>query len=161
MQIREYTTADREQLKWLIAQLQDFEAEFVPGMLPGKEMAENYLEKAILKDSLEKEGKIFVAEDEGKLVGFVWVYIEKEPRDLMYKEPIYTFLYIGDFIVDENFRGKGIGRALLEKAQGYAREKGITQIKLHTSAKNSLAREVYRSMGFEEDEVILVKKVDF
>ncbi len=157
MNIREYKPEDHIQVENLLAELQDLEAKIIPGMKPGKEMAERYLRDAVLEDVSEKEGKIFVAEQDRKVIGFLWVYVEKEPRDFMYTEPIYVFLHIGDFIVTRNFRGQGIGKALMRAVENYAKEKGIDKIKLQATAKNIQAREVYEKWDFEEDEVTLIK----
>ncbi len=159
MTIREYKTADKKQVWNLIAELQDYGAQYEPGMRPGKEMAEGYLEKAILKDCAEKDGKIFVAEDNNELVGFIWVHLGKEPKDLMYYEPFQSFAYINDFMVTESYRGQGVGRDLITSVEEYAKQKGINQLKLHVVPKNDLAREVYQKMGFEEDDITLVKKL--
>lgn len=157
MIIREYTLADEKQINDLIAELQDYESEFVPDMLPGHDMSVKYLEQAILKDVAQKEGAIFVAEDAGKICGFIWVYKEVEPRDLKYKNPIYTCLYIGDFIVSKNYRGKGTGRVLFERVEKYAQDKGIDRVKLNVNTQNELARKFYKEMGLSEEEIIMVK----
>ncbi len=159
MNIREYKSEDRNQIEKLIAELQDYEAQYTSGMRVGKDMAGEYLDKGILKYCREKNGKFFVAEESDELIGFIWVWIENEPRDLMYIKPIYTFMFIGDYVISKEYRNRGIGKALIAEVERFAKEQGIDQLKLHVNAKNSLAREVYKKLGFEEDEVILVKKI--
>lgn len=157
MIIREYIATDEKQINNLIAELQDYEAQFVAGMLPGQEMSEQYLKQAILKDVAQKDGALFVAEDNEIIAGFVWVYKEVEPRDLRYKNPTYTSLCIGDLIVSKNYRGKGVGKALFERVEKYSRDKGINKIKLHVNAQNDLARKFYEEIGLSEEEIIMVK----
>lgn len=50
--------------------------------------------------------------------------------------------------VDENFRGKGIGKALVEKSEDIARSKGFTKMLLH--ARESVL-EFYLRLGYETD----------
>lgn len=158
MIIREYKSEDRQQIEMCIAKLQDFEAQFVEGLLPGKEMASRYLEEAILKDCREKDGKIFVTETNNKIIGFAWCCVEEEPTDLMYYEPLRKVVYVGDLFVLEEYRSQGVGRGLVNKIEDYAKEKGLYFIKLQTNAKNNLARDIYKNLGFEEEEVVLIKR---
>lgn len=160
MEIREYKPSDRKQVEHLIAELQDYEANMVQGMLPGKQMATVYLQEAILKDCAEKDGKIWMAEKDGKLVGFIWVRIESEPRyDLMYEEPEHKFLYIGDFVVLNEFRGQGIGKALVMAVENYAKEIGIDFIETNVTAKNYPSRDIYQNLGFQEEWIRVAKKL--
>jgi ribosomal protein S18 acetylase RimI-like enzyme len=159
MNIREYREEDREQIEDLIAILQDFEAKFVSGLKPGKEMASRYLTEAILKDCEMKEGKIYVAIQDEIIVGFIWCWVQDELRDLTYLKPVYKYLWIGDFVVLDEYRSKGYGKSLMEKAEEYGREKQVDGVKLTTNPKNELAREIYKKLDFEEEEIVLIKKL--
>ncbi len=158
MNIREYKTEDREQLEALIAQLQDYEAGFIEGMRAGKEMASQDLDH-LLKQCNEKQGKIYLAEEEGEIVGFICSLLEKQSTDIMYYEPFSIFVEIEELMVLEKYRGRGIARSLIDKADDYAKENSLKKVKLNVLAKNILAREIYKKLGFEEDEIILVKKM--
>lgn len=62
-------------------------------------------------------------------------------------------VWVEDVIVDETFRGKGIGRALLRAAVEFARKELKTQAVYLTSNPSRVqARNLYRSEGFEEYE---------
>lgn len=72
-------------------------------------------------------------------------------------------VWIEDVIVDEKFRGQGVGRALLRAAVEFARKELETQAVYLTSNPSRVqARSLYRSEGFEEYEtgVFRIKNLD-
>lgn len=72
-------------------------------------------------------------------------------------------VWIEDVIVDEKFRGQGVGRSLLRAAVEFARKELKTQAVYLTSNPSRVqARNLYRSEGFEEYEtgVFRIKNLD-
>lgn len=59
------------------------------------------------------------------------------------------FAYVDDVVVQPPFRGRGIGRALLERGIQWAREKGYPGIMLETQQDNAAACALYASCGFQ------------
>ena len=57
---------------------------------------------------------------------------------------------LNDLYVDESARRRGVARALLEAAGGFAREAGACGVALETSRDNAAARALYRSAGWQE-----------
>ena len=57
---------------------------------------------------------------------------------------------IHDFMVLEDFRGQGIGRALLEKIEIIARDMGCCKITLEVQENNTTARRLYRRNDFKD-----------
>jgi ribosomal protein S18 acetylase RimI-like enzyme len=55
-------------------------------------------------------------------------------------------------MISSAFRGRGIGRALLEAAFEWARDHGVTTLSLLVFPHNARAVALYRSAGFEEIE---------
>jgi RimJ/RimL family protein N-acetyltransferase len=51
------------------------------------------------------------------------------------------------------YRGKGVGRALLEEALGWARSQRVRKLSLEVIASNKRAVALYRSFGFVQDGV--------
>ena len=51
--------------------------------------------------------------------------------------------------VREAYRGKGIGTALMEKAENYAKSKGIRRVELEVFGKNIKAITLYKARGYE------------
>jgi ribosomal protein S18 acetylase RimI-like enzyme len=104
------------------------------------------------KLSKKDTSKILVAEDENHaFLGYLFV---GEGSNMM------TGLrhgYIYDIFVNEEFRGKGIGRILLEKAESYCREKRYSRILLMVSTSNEPAIRLYDKMGFKAEQTYMGK----
>lgn len=56
---------------------------------------------------------------------------------------------IHDFMVLEEYRLRGIGKALLEAVERIAGERGCCKITLEVQMKNEAARRIYQSFGFK------------
>jgi ribosomal protein S18 acetylase RimI-like enzyme len=94
---------------------------------------------------------VFVAERDGRAVGFVQLYplfssTAPRPRRLW---------LLNDLYVAPEARGGGVGRALLERARGLAEETGAAGIELVTAATNTVAQGLYESVGYRRDEQFL------
>ena len=59
------------------------------------------------------------------------------------------YAYIDDIAVNNNYRGRGIGRALMERAIEWAKTKGFPGIMLETQNNNVRACKFYERCGFE------------
>lgn len=59
-------------------------------------------------------------------------------------------LNIHDLAVLPSHRGMGIGRALLEAAEGHARRQGCCRLTLEVRDDNARAKTLYRSFGFDD-----------
>lgn len=90
-----------------------------------------------------KDHDAFVALYENKVVGWIGVAQAIMIETLPYCE-------INGLVIDENFRGKGIGKLLIEKAKQWARERGNDKISLRCNVKRTEAHLFYRRLGFQE-----------
>lgn len=100
-----------------------------------------------LKDLLDDENKpIFVYRD-GEVLGHAFCQICVIKNHPLLQD-IQT-LYIDDICVDENARGKHIGKALFEFVREYARSIGCDNITLNVWEGNDSAYSFYKSMGMK------------
>jgi GNAT superfamily N-acetyltransferase len=85
--------------------------------------------------------RLFVAEIDGSVVGFV------EPQ--VY-EAVYfaTLVNILGLAVRESHRGTGIGKALMEAAENWAKEIGAKGVRLNSGATRTNAHGFYRHIGY-------------
>ena len=56
---------------------------------------------------------------------------------------------IEDMIVDETYRGKGLGRKILLDLIEWAKKQGVEVVELTTNPKRIAANELYKSVGFQ------------
>ena len=89
---------------------------------------------------------IFVYDDEG-VSGYAFCQIT-EVKDHRLLEDIKT-LYIDDICVDEDARGKHIGKALYEYVRDYAKKTGCNNITLNVWEGNDPALSFYKNMGMK------------
>jgi len=86
---------------------------------------------------------------DGTDVGVVWL----GPRDA----PGTGTCFIWDIVVWADVRGQGYGRAALLALEPLARELGYDAIGLHVFSDNVVAHELYRTSGYVETDVVMVK----
>lgn len=66
---------------------------------------------------------------------------------------------ITEMFVEEDFRRKGIGRALLAQAEEMARQAGARQMLILTDFYNDVAQSLYRAMGYTHYDIALSKEL--
>ena len=137
-------------------ELQEFERTIEPALPAGTAMADAYL-AYILDRCREYRGKVFVAEVDRRVVGFVCVWAGVPPTEP--DEPPMEYAYISDLVILTPFRQRGLGRALLGRAEGYAREQQARVIRIGVLAQNVIARQLYLDMGFTERRIELSKNL--
>ncbi len=59
------------------------------------------------------------------------------------------YAFVGDITVDAGFRRKGVGRALLQHAVNWARDRQLAGVMLETQNNNVAACHLYESCGFK------------
>ena len=95
-------------------------------------------------------GTCFVAEIEGRVVGTISVY-EASPEDLTeaeyYRQP--GIRYFGQFAVEPEFQGQGIGDALLDAAETHAKKSGGHELALDTAEPSTGLLHYYTQRGYE------------
>ena len=156
--IREYRPEDAQQAKACIIELQDYCKRIDPQIAEGKTVADKYLHY-LLGQCAETEGNIYVVESNQEVVGMVCVFakVQSEAVD----EEDYQYAYISDLVVLASQRGRGIGRALLKRAEEHARSKGAKIVRINVHAGNEIAKELYVDYGFQEKVVIMQKEIKY
>jgi GNAT superfamily N-acetyltransferase len=94
--------------------------------------------KRLINNELKMFG--FVAESEEGVIGFTHCLF----RPSTWTETDYC--YLEDLFVDPNIRGKGIGRALMNKVVELAKEKNSKRVYWTTQEFNKTARVLYDSI---------------
>ncbi len=84
---------------------------------------------------------LLVAEIGGRVEGWIQVSL---PR--IFETPLQA--EIAGLIVDESARGGGIGRKLIEAAEGWARARGCRAIRVRSNVVRERARAFYEREGF-------------
>ena len=62
-------------------------------------------------------------------------------------------------LFDNNFRGLGIGKLLIDKFKQYCKDNSINNLKVVASAKNIKAIEFYKNNGFNDFDITLTTEI--
>ncbi|MGA7670444.1 MAG: GNAT family N-acetyltransferase [Nitrolancea sp.] len=65
--------------------------------------------------------------------------------------------YVATLAVTAAASGRGIGRALMDRAEQWTRDRGLTIVTLEVFAQNEGARRFYDRLGYQEETLKLVK----
>ena len=87
------------------------------------------------------ENAVFVAEANGKILGWVHVHI----YSLLVDDPETE---IGGLVVDEAARGQRIGEELMQAAEAWTLEKGCSSVYLRSNVIRTRAHEFYKRLGY-------------
>jgi ribosomal protein S18 acetylase RimI-like enzyme len=151
--IRECQPAEMPQVEACFVELQDFLHALEPNVLEGK-AAKKYFD-FMRSRCAETSGKVFVAEEEQQVVGFVCVW-GKVPSEELDEEP-GEYAFISDLVVLPAYRRQRVGQALLERAEEYARSLGVKKIQLEVLANNTGALKLYTNDGFRAYHLLMTK----
>lgn len=93
-----------------------------------------------------EDAVVFVAEDEGEVVGYVYAALEP----LSWKELRGPAGFIHDVLVREGVRRAGVATRLIDAAVEWLRERGAPRVILWSAAPNAAAQALFRRLGFRD-----------
>jgi GNAT superfamily N-acetyltransferase len=87
---------------------------------------------------------LMVAELNGKIVGFAGVHLGWHDKRIGMTAELH------ELVVAEEWKGKGIGKALMMAVLSYARSHGYSRVSLWVGEGNTYAQQWYKGFGFVE-----------
>jgi ribosomal protein S18 acetylase RimI-like enzyme len=121
---------------------------FVPAGFPEQHLA-------LWRRALEgPNGVIFLAECEGRVVGYVAADMIDETVTLFHPLRLGR---VNSIAVAASMRGRGIGRALMAQAETWARVHGAQDLQLVVWAFNEGARRLYEELGYAPRAIVMGK----
>ena len=94
---------------------------------------------------------MYAIEDDGRFAGYLWLC----DRD----GELGHSLFVYAVEIDEEFRGRGLGRMAMVFAEQEAQRLGIPKVALNVFGGNAVARGLYLSLGYQETAVHMEKRV--
>lgn len=110
------------------------------------------IEEVIADRALKGNDACFVAEHEGRLVGFIVSYL------LTGSFGIQQSAWIPTFGVDPDYMGHGIGKKLAEAVFNYYRAKGVRNVYTSVRWYDTDVLSYLRTLGFDRSEFINLQK---
>ena len=146
--ILEYDSKYDEDIKNLLVQLQRYIADIDKENfnIVGDGYREKYFEKTI-EEVKKDNGKILLYKDNEKIVGLIVGIINNDEIDKYdFKAPKRG--RITELIVDKEYRGKQIGKQLLNEMKIYLKSIGCEKILIEVFGYNEGAIKFYKENGF-------------
>ena len=140
--IRRAEPRDLEVVNKLLQQVLSVHHEGRPDLF--RESGKKYTDEELLAIFADPDTPVFVYELDGAVLGYAFCALQRSGSGSL--RPLTT-LYIDDLCVDEQARGRHIGRALFEYVKAFAKEKGCYNVTLHVWECNPRARAFYESLG--------------
>jgi GNAT superfamily N-acetyltransferase len=138
--IRQYNSQDREQCRSLWKELTEWHREIYEDTTIGGEHPEDYFDKHL---NTVGPDNLWVATDDSRVAGLTGLIVAEREAEI---EPL---------VVSKPYRGRGIGKQLVEHIIGEARKRGIRNLKIKPVARNQetirfLYKQGFKTLGFIE-----------
>jgi ribosomal protein S18 acetylase RimI-like enzyme len=91
-------------------------------------------------DLIRAEAMILVADVDHTVIGYVSTWIDRNAGQG----------FIPNLAVDQAWRGKGIGKRLIDRAVEHFRKQQVAQVRIETLDQNAVGQKLYPSLGFQE-----------
>jgi len=144
MDIKIIESTDSGLLAELNHDVQELHAQIEPNIFKKHSVSE--MKKLFVKLLESKNMYSYVAYYGDKPVGYILIS-ESEYPESCFKHS-YKVVYIHQICIMSGYRGKDIGKKLVEQAKSFAKEKEISRIELDFWYKNENAGQFFRSQGF-------------
>ena len=109
---------------------------------------DTYPNAAVFGHDIAK-GQLWVVDIDGQLAGVSAITTDQEPEYVQVgwdiSEPAIVTHRLA---VDPAFRGKGVGKALLQQAETVAREQGIGRLRIDTNTQNQVTQKLFPAAGY-------------
>ena len=125
----------------MLAAYQQYSSAFPPGRW------EDYAQNIRDVRSRLPLGDLIVAELNGVIVGAVTLFLKPAGTPGESWPPDWSGIRL--LAVHPDYRGLGVGRALMDECVRRSRAKGLKTIGLHTTEMMAIARAMYEKMGFK------------
>jgi ribosomal protein S18 acetylase RimI-like enzyme len=99
----------------------------------------HYTEESFLRMFDDPSMHGFIAEMDGQVAGYGRLFFSRDENRL----------YVSSLYFLPEFEGQGMGRRLLEAAEGYGTEKGLEELWIGVMVKNRQALDFYKKVGFQ------------
>lgn len=129
---------NREDTQQLLPLMNRYIVDFYRRPQPSEESLENLVVSLIENPS---SGLQFVAEKEGKLLGFATLYFSMSTLQLK------RTAILNDLFVIEEARGQNLGEQLFQTCLDYIRENDFAYMTWETAKDNVVAQALYEKMG--------------
>jgi GNAT superfamily N-acetyltransferase len=144
IRIRQARTEDAHALAGLWEEMAAFHAELARYWRIKAGCKEDYAAhmQSVVRDA---NRAVFVAHDDGKIVGFILVQLDSRAR--VFVENVHGLVV--DLAVTEDYRRQGIGTRLVARATRWFGSRGVETMEVRIATANPLSSAFWKKQGFE------------
>lgn len=157
---REYKDGDRGLLVEFCNKLEEYVKVLDP--LKRVQNLPGFTEMSI-QETLEQvaryQGKIWIAEDNDKPVGYIIGVIREQSEKNKLEIGPHTLGEVLDIYLEEDYRGQGVGKKMLLMMEEYFRNKGCDSMWIGVFVPNENAHQMYKKYGFIDREIGMLKQL--
>ncbi|MEV4147104.1 GNAT family N-acetyltransferase [Amycolatopsis sp. NPDC049691] len=95
---------------------------------------------------------LYTARNGDREIGMIWFAERPHGADRV--------AYLYDIKVEADLRSQGLGEALMRAMEHEVRSAGLKTVRLQVFGNNSVARSLYRKLGYIETNVVMAKLLD-
>ena len=157
---REYQESDRKELIRCIGLLQDYVANLDPLHLIRRLKdfnADTYITRSF-EQMQEHGGAVFIAEDEGKMIGCIIGVVHQVGPENIERYPSINGK-IKELIVLPEYRGQRVGNELMQRMEQHLVSKNCDVITVECFAPNEEAYRFYKKLNYMDRDHILIKPI--
>jgi GNAT superfamily N-acetyltransferase len=92
------------------------------------------------------ETAFFLAEEGERILGYILALVIENPPVF----DIERYGFVGEMVVTREYRQRGIGHLLWDRARRWFRRKGVRTAQLNVSVLNRSGRDFWHSVGFKD-----------
>lgn len=156
MQIRRADIKDADKINELLFQVAKIHANGRPDIF--KTATKKYSDQELIEIINNDDSPIFVATDEKDFcLGYAFCVFQKTKDSILLQDR--KTLYIDDICVDENSRGRHIGKSLYDFVENFAKENGFDNITLNVWSFNESAYKFYEKCGMTPLKTTMEKRL--
>lgn len=115
-----------------------------------------YGESEIKKIASQEKGQTFVAQHEGKLIGYISGSIKTEEYNLPHACLVAEIINVS---VLPQYQSYGVGAKLVDKFTNWSKEQGAQISRVNSYIKNKRAINFYEELGYNHIDITLEKKL--
>ena len=155
--VRPATSADLPRLGRLGALLVEVHHAFDPKrFLPTRDRTPADYAAFLVRQLTDEGVVLLVAEINGDVIGYAYATVEGYDY-MALRGPAGV---IQDIIVDAEYRGRGVGRLLLDAALAELKARGASQVVLSTAERNQAAQRLFARAGFRRTMVEMTRELE-
>ncbi|MCK5542102.1 MAG: GNAT family N-acetyltransferase [Desulfobacterales bacterium] len=131
-----------------LKELADLYQQLIPN-----EFSLSKMRNVLVKNKNNPNHMVLTARKNGRLVGSLLAVICE-----MFFGQCKSFMVVEDVVIEKQFRKSGIGKALMQRIEEYAKEQNCSYIMLITDIERIGSQEFYKSLGYKTNEYCAFKK---